>query len=215
MRLATVIGATLLSLGIATSASAADLPRKAPAPAYLPPAYNWTGFYAGLNAGGGWTTSGGNASGFVGGGQIGYNWQAIGSPWVLGAEADFQGATVRNSASSPAFGVTVNGRMNAFGTLRGRLGYAWDRFMIYGTGGWAYTRTELSASSPFGSVSDSHWSSGWTAGGGVEWGFWDRWSAKVEYLYVDSRDTNMLLGTVPVSGNFKFNVVRAGVNYRF
>jgi outer membrane immunogenic protein len=168
-----------------------------------------------LNAGGGWTTNGGNASGFVGGGQIGYNWQGIGSPWVFGLEADIQGASIRNSESSPGLGITVNGRMNAFGTVRGRLGYAWDRFMIYGTGGWAYTRTQLNATSAFGSVSDSDWSSGWTAGGGIEWGFWDRWSAKLEYLYVDTGDINMALGPVPISGNFNFNVVRVGVNYRF
>ena len=131
--------------GTVTSASAADMPLKAPAPAYVPPAYNWTGFYLGLNVGGGLTSGGGfgDASGIIGGGQIGYNWQSVGSPFVIGLEADIQGADLSNSAT--ALGVTVDGRLNAFGTVRGRLGYAWDRFMIYATGGWAVTRTQLDA----------------------------------------------------------------------
>lgn len=215
MRLATVIGAVLLGLGTATSASAADMPLKAPAPAYVPPAYNWTGFYLGLNVGGGWTSGGdfGDASGIIGGGQIGYNWQSVGSPFVIGLEADIQGADLSNSAT--ALGVTVDGRLNAFGTVRGRLGYAWDRFMIYATGGWAVTRTQLDATNGLVSVSNHDWSSGWTAGGGIEWGFADRWSAKVEYLFVNTGDIDMTLAGIPVGGNFDFNVARFGINYRF
>jgi len=217
MRFLTAIGATLLALGIASSATAADLPRQVnKAPAYAPPVgYNWTGLYIGLNAGYGWTGSNsfGDADGFVGGGQIGYNWQAAGSPFVFGIEADIQGADLSNSAT--AAGITVTGKMNAFGTVRGRIGYAWDRFMVYGTGGFAFTRTELSATNGVVTVSDDDWSSGYSLGGGIEWAAWDRWTAKVEYLYVDAGDVSLNLAGVPVSGDYNFSVVRAGLNYRF
>jgi outer membrane immunogenic protein len=214
MKIVTIIGAALLSLGVATSASAADLPRKAPA--YVAPiGYNWTGFYLGVNGGYGWTGSNaaGDADGFVGGGQIGYNWQAAGSPFVFGLEADIQGADISSSAAVGA--VTVTAKANAFGTVRGRIGYAFDRAMIYATGGWAYTRTELSATGPGGSISNSDWSSGYALGGGLEWAAWDRWSVKAEYLYVHSGDVNVTLAGVPFGGDYNINVVRAGLNYRF
>lgn len=213
MRFSTAIGAVLLGLGLATSASAADLPRKAPA--YVAPiGFNWTGFYAGVNAGYGWADSSlGDADGFVGGGQIGYNWQAAGSPFVFGLEADIQGADMNSSATVGA--ITASGRMNAFGTVRGRIGYAWDRAMIYATGGWAYTRTSLSLTGPGGSISDSDWSSGYTLGGGIEWAAWDRWSVKAEYLYVNTGDISLSLAGVPVTGDYNFSVIRAGLNYRF
>lgn len=210
MRITTAISAALLSLGVVTSASAADLPRKAPA--YVAPiGYNWTGFYVGINGGYGW--SGDDADGFVGGGQIGYNWQAAGSPFVFGLEADIQGADMDSSAT--AGGVTATARINAFGTVRGRIGYAWDRAMLYATGGWAYTRTSLSLTGPGGSISDSDWSSGYTIGGGLEWALWDRWSVKGEYLYVNTQDVSLTLGGVTVNGDYDFSVIRAGLNYRF
>ncbi len=214
MRILTAFGAALLGLGIATTASAADLPRKAPA--YVAPVgYNWTGFYLGANAGYGWTSSGfgGDAHGFVGGGQIGYNWQGFGSPLVLGLEADIQGADLDSSTTVGA--VTVNGKAKAFGTVRARIGYAWDRFLVYGTGGWAYIRNEISATGPGGSVSNSDWNSGYAVGGGLEWAAWDRWSVKAEYLYVHARDVNVTLAGVAYGGDSNINVVRAGLNYRF
>ncbi len=218
MRFSTAISATFVALVIATSASAADLPRAyTKAPAYAPPVgYNWTGFYIGANAGYGWSSDGfaGDTNGFVGGGQIGYNWQAVGSPFVFGLEADFQGADLENSADAGG-GVTLNARTNAFGTVRGRIGYAWDRFMLYGTGGFAYVRNEVSATGPGGSISNSEYNSGYTLGGGIEWAAWDRWSVKAEYLYVHSDDASVNLGGVTFVGDNNFSVVRAGLNYRF
>jgi outer membrane immunogenic protein len=211
MRFLKAVGLTLVVAGFASTASAADLPGKAPA--YVAPAaYNWTGFYLGANAGYGWVNDG-DADGFVGGGQIGYNWQSPGSPFVFGLEADIQGADMDSSAAVGA--VTATARVNAFGTVRGRLGYAWDRFMLYGTGGWAYTRTSLDLTGPGGSISDSDWSSGYTLGGGLEWAAWDRWSVKLEYLYVSTQDVSLTLGGVTVTGDYDFSVVRAGLNYRF
>ncbi|MCW5688154.1 MAG: porin family protein [Pseudolabrys sp.] len=215
MRSLTALGAAVAVLGFATAASAADMPARTytKAPPMAAP-FNWTGFYLGLNAGYGWVDSGGsNPGGFVGGGQIGYNWQGYNSPLVLGIEADLQGADIDESVT--VGGVTATTRAKAFGTVRGRIGYAFDRAMIYATGGWAYTRTSLDLSGPGGSISSSDWSSGWALGGGVEYAFMGPWSAKLEYLHVDSGDVTLTLAGTSVTGNYDMNVVRAGLNYRF
>ena len=215
MRTLTAIGAALAVVGIATAASAADMPVRnyTKAPAYAPPAlYNWTGFYAGVNAGGAWSRAGtnfGDASGFVGGGQIGYNWQAMGSPLVLGLEADFQGTSLKNTAS--AAGITGEAKVPAFGTVRGRIGYAgWDRWLPYFTGGLAYGN--IKATPAFG----GDWSKskvGWTVGGGVEYALLANWTTKVEYLYADLGSVSG--GTPGNDVTFKSHLVRAGLNYRF
>ena len=230
-----------------TAAQAADLPAKAPAavaPTYAP--YNWTGLYLGVNAGGGWgdhTTKGTLAGatlfnintkpdGFIGGGQIGYNWQA--SNWVFGVEADIQGADQKGTAKS-AFTVlgvplalTATEKLTYFGTVRGRVGYAWNRQLLYFTGGWAYGHESASATvtGPGISVTGSgsqDMNNGWTVGGGWEWAFADRWSARIEYLYIDfgsdSGGTTATaipgVGTLAVTTNhFTDNVVRAGLNYK-
>jgi len=133
---------------------------------------------------------------------------------VLGVEGDFQGTTIKAS-ETVAPGVTAEGKIQGFATVRGRLGYAFDRFMVYGTGGWAYTNTKLSLSAGGAEISDNSWSSGYAVGGGLEWAVWDRWSIKGEYLYVDSGDTTLTLAGATATGDYKFNVVRAGLNYRF
>jgi len=213
--LSSALGAALAVFALTSAASAADMPARTYTKA--PPmvaAYNWTGLYIGLNGGYGWVDSGGsNPGGFVGGGQIGYNWQAMGSPLVLGLEADLQGADIDESAT--AGGVTATQRAKAFGTVRGRIGYAFDRAMIYATGGWAYTRTSLDLTGPGGSISSSDWSSGWALGGGLEYAFMGPWTVKLEYLHVDSGDVTLSLAGVPVTGSYDMNVVRAGLNYRF
>lgn len=217
--LSSALGAALALITVSTAASAADMPARTytKAPAMMAPAmYNWTGFYVGLNGGYGWVNSGGagNPSGFVGGGQIGYNWQGMGSPFVLGLEADIQGADLDETVALGG-GVTATTRSNAFGTVRGRVGYAFDRAMIYATGGWAYTRTSLALSGPGGSISSSEWSSGWALGGGLEYAFAGPWSVKLEYLHVDSGDVTLTLAGVPVTGSYDMDIVRAGLNYRF
>lgn len=204
--------AGLLATTVMSTSYAADMPRPAyKAPAYVAPLYNWTGFYAGLNAGYGWS---GSDSGFVGGGQIGYNWQAVGSPLVLGLEADLQGTSIK-STTNYGGGVTGEAKIPAFGTVRGRIGYAWDRALLYATGGWAYTSTKFTLSGPGGSVSDSKWGSGYTLGGGLEYGLSGNWSVKGEYLYVRvPGNTLTLLGTPVAFNSYNFSVVRAGVNYQ-
>jgi len=185
-------------------AAAADLPMrpvyKAP---YATPAWSWTGFYVGVHAGYGGdrfqypfallgvpgdahlTSSGGLA-----GGQLGYNWQT--GNFVLGIETDASWSDIRGRVAASTAGLTLNAgsTLQWFGTVRGRVGYTWDRFMVYGTGGWAYgeTRTSASATAPIvGTVAfaQTNQKSGWTIGGGFEYALMNNISVKTEYLYLD------------------------------
>lgn len=212
-----LIATTALTALAASSALAADIPARMPVKApVIAPMFNWTGFYLGVNVGGAWTNTdiGSNSTGFIGGGQIGYNWQAIGSPWVLGIEADFQGSTQsKGGVFVTALGpVTASVDLPWFATVRGRLGYSWDRVMIYATGGFAAQEVELNAG--FGPIigTNSSTKTGWTVGGGIEWAFWDRWSTKFEYLYINTSGVSVLGLS---SGRIENNIARAGVNYRF
>jgi outer membrane immunogenic protein len=216
-----LLAATVLSLA-ASSAFAADLPRKAYRPVTPAPVMTWTGFYAGLNAGYGWADvsidngPGSDLDGFVGGGQIGYNWQT--GPLVIGLEGDFQGSGQSDSASGVVAGlgtVTVDQDIRWLGTLRGRLGYASGPWLLYVTGGGAWLNYKLTVSAGGASVDDDTSKGGWTIGGGVEWMFVPKWSAKLEYLYVDTGDTNVTLGGVNFDGRAKDNLVRVGINYHF
>jgi outer membrane immunogenic protein len=216
-------GVAMLTLSAALPAAAADLPpRVAPygAPAYQP-AYNWTGFYLGLNAGGGWGSSdwaGMGVTNSPGGGMIGvtagYNWQGVG-PWVFGIEADIDWTNF-NDSTLCQFGTTCETRNDWFGTARGRVGYAWDRFMPYVTGGVAFGNIEAKQSGfGFGSVSDTN--IGWTVGAGLEAAIAPRWTAKVEYLYADMGDTNCAVPvcSLPTNVDLRMNILRGGLNYRF
>ena len=156
-------------------------------------------------------------------GQIGWNWQAPGSPWVWGVEVDSQWADISESFNWLGGGAVGNleTKMNYFGTARGRIGYAWDRVMVYGTGGLAWGKNEVSGSligggfNLAGSSSNTH--VGWTVGGGFEWALLDNWSAKVEYLYLDLGNEDYFSGTA--AGGFDADVtahtVKVGLNYRF
>jgi outer membrane immunogenic protein len=214
-----LLSTSLLSAIVGSSAFAADMPTKASPPLLSPaPVMTWTGFYVGLNAGYGWANTSvtgaatsSNLTGFVGGGQIGYNWQ-VGS-LVLGLEGDFQGTGQTNSAS--ALGVTVEQKLPWFATARGRLGYSFGPWMLYATGGAAWVNYKLSATALGTTVSDNDTKTAWTIGGGVEWMFMPRWSIKAEYLYLDTGTTTVTLFGVPISGRAKDSVARLGVNYHF
>lgn len=196
----------LAGLGLAVlltaPAAAADLSYPAPA-AYAPaPVFTWTGFYIGANAGYGWGEAdySPDVDGFIGGLQAGYNWQGAG-PLVLGIEADLQYADVSSSAFT----------LDYFGTVRARLGYAFDQFLVYGTGGFAYGRGTFET---FG-LSNSQNQFGWTVGAGAEYAIDNNWSVKGEYLYLDlgEESYSTLFGSRDVGTTA--NVLRAGVNYRF
>jgi outer membrane immunogenic protein len=244
--------ALVASIALVGAAAAADLPVKAPvykAPV-MAPAYNWTGFYVGLNAGYSWGhqdndlvfaptgvtlfSNSDHLNGFIGGGQLGYNWQV--NQLVVGIEADFQGSGQKGDgtflilpvgffANLPAAtSIAYSDKLNWFGTVRGRIGYAFDRWLPYLTGGWAYGHGEISGTTTTGalvtSFSATHNYSGWTLGGGMEWAFQNNWSAKAEYLYIDFGDGPTVAanaaGTLNiVSGKLTDNIVRLGVNYKF
>jgi outer membrane immunogenic protein len=210
-------------MALAGSAAAADLARRAPAP-YYPPApayvaYNWTGFYVGLNGGGAfgsstWDSTGSrDISGGLVGGTIGYNYQ-----WgqaVFGVEGDIDWASISGSTNNlcPAGCRTSDTWLS---TVRGRIGYAADRFMPFVTGGAAFG--DIRASTP-GFATASGTNAGWTLGGGLEMAVTQNWTAKVEYLYVDLGKFNCGLncgaGLATDNVSFKTNILRAGVNYKF
>lgn len=216
----TGIAAAAVLLVAANAANAADLPRGPyKAPAYVAPAYaNWTGFYAGINAGYGFGKSNWDVpavspspKGFVGGITLGYNLQT--GLWLWGLEGDIDYSGMKGTADCP--GGTCETKNSWMGTARGRFGYAgWNNFLPYITGGAAFG--DIKATAPSG-ASATKTKVGWTAGAGIEYAMWSNWSVKAEYLYVDlgKFDCGLTCGAASDNVSFKANIVRAGLNYRF
>jgi outer membrane immunogenic protein len=250
-RLAVALGVLSVSSAAAIAADLSLPPRPyAPyAPAYYHPAvvYEWTGFYIGGSAGGGFGLGGIDTTavpitfdihpdGFIGGGQIGYNYQMGGVVW--GVEADFSGADIRGSDSKTAtaliganavsIAATGNQKLDDFGTLRGRVGVVpFTPLLIYATGGLAYGHASADVtfsetcscgtnSTATVSASSNRW--GWTVGGGIEWLFTPHWSLKGEFLYYNlgqiSADLGTIIGTTSTV-HVKGDIARAGINYKF
>jgi outer membrane immunogenic protein len=216
MRKLLLAGASLLVM--AASASAADLPARMPAkaPVYVPPmGYSWSGFYVGLNGGGGFGRSEFNGtlpsgsfdtSGGLFGLTLGYNWQN--GPWVWGLEGDIDWSNLKGSAACG--GTTCYARNDYLSTMRGRVGYAFDRWMPYITGGAAIGNVKTSIA---GIGDTNNTKVGWTVGAGLEASIAGPLTAKVEYLHVDLGDADTALpGT---STSFSADIVRAGLNYKF
>jgi outer membrane immunogenic protein len=211
--------AAILASGLAT---AADLPARyqqpiARAPVYYP-VYHWTGFYLGINGGGGWGRSQWDGvdrfdvSGGLIGGTIGYNWQF--SQLVIGVEGDIDWSGIEGTTTVLCpLGCTT--RNHWLATVRGRLGYAFDRFLPYLTGGLAVGDINASLPGfPAGSVSNA----GWTIGGGLEFGIVSNISVKAEYLFVDLGNFNCGFNCgLLANGNVSFyaNLFRGGLNVRF
>ena len=219
-------------------ARAADLwAYKAPP---VPAMYSWTGCYIGVEGGGAWGTSNHTAesgrdagrtitgnfgtSGGLAGGTIGCNYR-IGS-WVFGAEDDMSWINTKGSAPdilpfNPNAVSTT--QQNWLDTLRGRIGWAWGRTLLYATGGAAFTDAQVTACPLVGCISQTKTVSGWTVGGGIEYAFLSGWSVKLEYLYADFGSPQFINPPIPVGAativtrNVRLddNVVRAGLNYRF
>jgi outer membrane immunogenic protein len=252
-------GAAAVAVAVAAPAFAADLPAAAPmsykAPAYAA-AYSWTGFYIGANLGGGFSTASDaptffnaagttvlvgtststNLSGVIGGGQLGYNWQA--GRFVFGLEADFDGSGERGSSNFvSAVGTTMTSHQeNWFSTVRGRLGYAPDRWLFYVTGGVAFENLGHNTTfTPTGGANipvggETVTRTGYVVGGGVETALWGNWTGGVEYLYIDTGNFNTSLPigaalatafgaptitSVTDTQRFQNNVIRAKLNLRF
>jgi outer membrane immunogenic protein len=193
------------------------------------------------------------SKGGFGGIQIGYNWQAAGSPWVFGIEADASFGRVRGEDAKPfavvaSFGgeggasytgvARLRRNIDAFGTVRSRIGYAADTMLVYATGGLALAsigtrfavdslafppRTDLNpediaALTSAGNASTKHVHVGYAVGGGVEWAFARSWSIKAEYVYLGfSRGGNTLVipGGLASAARLDLQTVKGGVNYRF
>jgi outer membrane immunogenic protein len=209
------------------SALAADRPLPPPrtqAPLYAPArVYDWSGFYVGINGGGGWGNSNYDfvgaglgstdigVSGALVGGTIGANYQAGAA--VFGIEGDLDWSNIRGSAACPVG--TCETRNHWLSTVRGRLGYAADRFMPYVTGGVAFGGVRANVPG-VGAASDTR--TGWTVGGGIEYAMLNNWSAKLEYLYVDlcRFDCGGACGVAPPTNvDLRTHVARVGLNYKF
>ena len=180
--------------------------------------YNWTGFYIGINGGGGfgrsqWDSTGSfNTSGGLVGGTVGYNYQF--GQGVVGLEGDIDWADINGTTNTfCAFGCKTSDHW--LSTVRGRLGYAADRFMPFVTGGAAFG--DIRASTP-GFAGANQTNAGWTVGAGLEFAIAGNWTAKAEYLYVNLGKFNCGISCgalVTDNVSFTTNIVRAGVNYRF
>ena len=217
-----VLLASACLFALAAPASAADLAARpyTKAPVAMASVYNWTGFYLGIVGGGAWEDSNSPRmqGGFVGG-TAGYNWQT--SNVVFGVEADGAWADVSASAAGVVFvpgigGIpaSVSSKTDAMGTVRGRIGWAVNNVLLYGTDGYAWIDNKVTATLGPVSVSDSKFHSGWTVGAGVEAFIAPQWSVKGEYLYRSLGGETYFSGAVP-SGSLNFHTVQVGVNYHF
>jgi outer membrane immunogenic protein len=261
----TLLAAAIAFALPAASAFAADLPSRKAAPVVVaPPPPLWTGFYIGVNAGYAWSNSNGvNQSyadtlpggfathaalgnipgqtfvanqGFIGGGQLGLNWQ-FNDRFVIGAEADIQGLTGGDGSTSYV-GIgsasSFSRGLSQIGTVRGRLGFlVAPTLLFYGTGGFAYGQGSLTGnyyggwSTPLQLIDNASRSLvGYAVGGGLEWLFLPNWSVKAEYLYYDlgslstsgvqySYTSNKVaaISTAQSDSRFDGHIVRVGLNY--
>jgi len=218
MRRFTLALAAVVALGV-TAASAADLGQRPvykaqPAPIAI---YNWSGFYVGGHLGGAWgredirdnitgLTGKTDPSGFLGGAQVGYNWQV--GQWVFGIEGDWSWTNADGDAAIP--GAIVKSEYNWFSTLTGRVGYAVDNWLWYVKGGAAWADVDYS----IGGVKVGENRNGWTIGGGLEYGLTPNWSAKLEYNYLDfGKDS--IAAPIGVQADTQVHLFKAGLNYRF
>ena len=250
--------ASAIAVAVVSPALAADLPSAPPpqAPAVYvpaaPPVYNWSGFYIGANAGGSWfsqsnstftdsvtgATSTGqsfNDSGFAAGGQIGANFQSGQFVFGIEGDADYLSNKASVTVAKDFSGLATSSNTHTYtldflSTVRGRLGFAWDRALIYGTGGSGDgglpdpTRAERDWPCTAGnSQTVSDFRIGWAAGAGVEYAFSDMITGRVEYLVAGlesvSNSYNFAAfgnGTVTQSSPTAYvNIVRGGLNFKF
>jgi len=191
------------------SAQAADLPYRSRQPYTVNQplnGYSWAGPYLGGTLGYEWgnvSNTGAKPSGIAGGVTGGYNWQS--GNIVFGLEGDMQGTGANDRFANYKFSNPW------FGTVRGRIGYAFNNVLIYGTGGLAFG--SLETESLITGLQQSKTSAGYTVGVGAEVGIYQNWTAKIEYLYVNlSSNDYALTGT---KNGLDFGTVRLGVNYHF
>ena len=216
---------------LASPALAADLAArpytKAPPPV-MAAIYDWSGFYLGVNAGGGWThntwdvVGGGregshDSSGGTIGGQVGYRWQM--GQFVFGVEAQGNWADFSGDNQSALFGTRNRTKTDAFGLFTGQVGYAFNNVLVYAKGGAAitsntYTITNAATGAFLGSNDNTRW--GGVVGAGLEYGFAPNWSLGVEYdhLFMDRQTVSFgALGSDSIKQDA--DLFTARLNYRF
>jgi len=242
--------AVAASLGFVQAASAADMPAKMPvkaAPIVAAP-YNWTGLYVGVQGGYGWgrsdetfllapNTAASNFSqaydtnGGVAGGVLGYNWQR--GMLVFGAEGDISWSGIKGTSAiinvgPPNLADTYDTSLVWYGSARGKLGIAQDRWLAYITGGLAFGELKHNYNPGLnvpncGSVgatcSNNVTRAGWTLGAGLEYALMNNWSVKVEYNYIDLGSSAIQYSAAPAANRSTwkdtFSVAKIGINYLF
>jgi outer membrane immunogenic protein len=240
-----IILATVLAGIGSTAALAADLGARtySKAPAMMAPVSNWSGFYIGADAGyafngssSGVLTNGlglspapydANLKGGLGGGFVGYNYQM--QQFVIGVEADWQAASLRGT-SGPSFATSAAGvvdgpyvetsKVKDYGSLRGRLGVAFDRLFVFGTAGWAwgsFSTTYSLQGVPF-FTNDHRTTDGWSVGAGLEYAFTNNFLGRIEYRHTDlgkAAFLNTSVNTGERGNNVKLDDIRVGLAYKF
>ena len=221
---------SLVALSAAAPALAADLAARpyTKAPAMVAAIYDWSGFYIGINGGGGsshatWDFVGvgregsHDATGGTVGGQIGYRWQS--GQWVFGVEGQGNWADFSGDNNSALFASRNRTKIDAFGLITGQVGYAWNNVLVYVKGGAAVVSDKYEISSTAGallaSTSDTRW--GGTVGAGLEYGFAPNWSVGVEYNHIFLSDKDVTFagfaGTERIRQDVDMGLVR--LNYKF
>jgi outer membrane immunogenic protein len=245
-----LLASTAILTLVSGSAMAADM-TPAPAPVYskapiMAPVFTWTGFYIGGNLGGAWAkrnvtdsffglnfSNGSNNGVFIGGGQVGGNYQF--SNFVVGVEGTFDWASNNNNTTTgivvPGLGgntVRVTSNNTWISTLAGRFGVAYDRVLFYGKGGGAwvgnnsFTVTNVTTGASI-TGSNSNTTSGWLAGAGLEWAFANNWTLKFEYDYIGLSGRTFtvpvgspfLVGDTFTTGSNNIQMATVGVNFLF
>lgn len=221
---------SLVALSATAPALAADLAARpyTKAPAMIATVYDWSGFYIGINGGGGsshasWDFVGvgregsHDATGGTVGGQIGYRWQS--GQWVFGVEGQGNWAYFSGDNTSALFATRNRTKIDAFGLITGQVGYAWNNVLVYVKGGAAVVSNKYEISSTAGALlsssSDSRW--GGTVGAGLEYGFAPNWSVGVEYNHIFLSDKDVTFagfaGSERIRQDVDMGLVR--LNYKF
>lgn len=235
-----LVTASLVALGAAVPAMAADLAARpyTKAPAMVATIYDWSGFYIGINGGGGSTHKSWDFLGPLGtvadegsheatggtvGGQVGYRWQSMN--WVFGFEGQGNWADFSGSNTSLVTGFTNRSRVDAFGLITGQVGYAWNNVLVYVKGGAAvvgdkYDIYATPGGARLANADEGRW--GGTVGAGLEVGFAPNWSVGVEYNHLFLGHRDLVFTTTPGAGAFSNERISQDVdiglvrlNYRF
>ncbi len=214
--------ASAATLMLAGTSRAADVVIYEPAP--MVTTIDWSGFYVGVHGGYGWADTDAeftngfpgavdlDLDGFFGGGQVGYNF-VFGSGLLLGVEADFSFADIDGSAVG-FNNTTVSMDINSMASVRGRVGFAMDRFLPYVTAGWAWADTDRFNSFTGETLSENF--NGWTVGAGVQYAIDMNWSAGLEYRYTDFGNATFVANNGFNSDvDLDLHTVRFTLNYRF